>query len=546
MPIGRRANYSAPSTPVAAMMANDGQRFAGLSSVQTPWREQMGDALAGRIGKRNAEQVMTAADFTPLGAAFLGNEARIAFNRGNTGEAAAGVALAAMPLPGAAKKGMIGAGRKVAQEVAPTLGKRGITAYQGSPARLRPEMLEGADFPNMVSTRRPTAPNYAKQGNPDERILIQSGTAMQDALKAYERNMQMLTQEPFMADMAGRPVDEIYRVAVERGAGNLNFIMNELMTPGQVDAARNWYPIAQTLSEKAAARAGVPDFAGYGVQAVFSPQTPWPTNVARTDRLMDMWGDGLSVTPGEARRYVENRLSAGKPDAIARQGFDYAQRIAETPIQDLTDDFDLYARAVLADAARNNPSVPNVNLDGTYGDPFGGITWGSGDTVGKAIRILSNPTIDTVNQQLLGGGKVPSFYNNIAAPFSRLPITTIDTHSAGAAALFPGGGADSIVYRGMGLGGPQGGAADSAVTGSKGLYGVLSDAHTLSAQQMGFASPREVQSATWEGVRGMWGMKDKTPQLKADVAEIWRTSRTPDEARFRIAERVGRPVRRYK
>lgn len=546
MPIGRRPNYSAPSTPVAAMMANDDQRFGGLSSAPVSWRDRVTDDLAGVIGRRTARNAMSAVDFVP----YAGDAAGVAdslqdFARGERLMPAANLAMAALPLPAAIKKGMIGAGRKVAQEVAPAV-ERGITAYQGSPARLRPEMLEGADFPNMVSTRRPTASNYAKQGNPDERILIQSGTAMQDALKAYERNMQMLTQEPFMADMAGRPVDEIYRVAVERGAGNLNFIMNELMTPGQVDAARNWYPIAQTLSEKAAARAGVPDFAGYGVQAVFSPQTPWPTNVARTDRLMDMWGDGLSVTPGEARRYVEKRLSAGKPDAIARQGFDYAQRIAETPIQDLTDDFDLYARAVLADAARNNPSVPNVNLDGTYGDPFGGITWGSGDTVGKAIRILSNPTIDTVNQQLLGGGKVPSFYNNIAAPFSRLPITTIDTHSAGAAALFPGGGADSIVYRGMGLGGPQGGAADSAVTGSKGLYGVLSDAHTLSAQQMGFASPREVQSATWEGVRGMWGMKDKTPQLKADVAEIWRTSRTPDEARFRIAERVGRPVRRYK
>jgi len=121
MPVGRRPNYFAPSAPVAAMMANDGQQFAGASAAPVSWRDMAQDKLRGMIGGRNAKHAMTALDFTPVGAAFMGNEARMAANRGNTGEAAAGVALAALPLPGAAKKGMIGGAKK------------GITAYHGSP-----------------------------------------------------------------------------------------------------------------------------------------------------------------------------------------------------------------------------------------------------------------------------------------------------------------------------------------------------------------------------------------------------------------------------
>ena len=154
--------------------------------------------------------------------------------------------------------------------------------------------------------------------------------------------------------------------------------------------------------------------------------------------------------------------------------------------------------------------------------------------------------MEGINAQLLGGGKVPSFFNNIANPYSAAPISTIDTHSAGAASLFPGGGNDPIVYRAMGLGGTKEApaAADVARTGSKGLYGPISDMHTLAAKEMGFDAPREVQSATWEGVRDLWGQAGKTPELKKAIADIWNNSSSPDEARFLIADLLGKPVRR--
>ena len=413
----------------------------------------------------------------------------------------------------------------------------------------RPARLAGADSPLMVSTRRPSAPNYATYGNPDEQLLVQTGEALKAAPAAFEKNMAMLAEEPFMTGVSGASPEGIYEEGLRRGADNLKFIMTDLMPSEKVDAARGWYPTAQMVSERAAARAGLPPEAGYGVTAVTSPQTPWDINVARLDRMMDMYGDKFATDPAEARRYIQNRIDTMKtPGAVAAKGPDYAERIAAMPYEELTDKFDKFARVSLADATRNSPVVRKIDLSGEYGDPYGGMTWGSGDSVSKALAILDNPSMENINAQLLGGGKVPSFYNNIANPFSEAPISTIDTHSAGAASLFPGGGNDPIVYRAMGLG-PSGkgmppAAADVARTGSKGLYGPLSDMHTLAAKEMGFDTPREVQSATWEGVRDLWGQEGKTPELKRAIADIWKTSSSPDEARFRIAELLGKPVRR--
>jgi hypothetical protein len=265
--------------------------------------------------------------------------------------------------------------------------------------------------------------------------------------------------------------------------------------------------------------------------------------------MMDMYGERFATDPAAARKYIEGRLATmQKPGAIAALGPDYAERIASMPYEEITDEFDKFARVSLADATRNDPIVRKIDLSGEYGDPYGSMTWGSGNSVSKALAILDDPSMENINAQLLGGGKVPSFFNNISNPNSAAPISTIDTHSAGAASLFPGGGNDPIVYRAMGLGPSKKGmppaAADVARTGSKGLYGPLSDMHTLAAKEAGSDTPREVQSATWEGVRDLWGQQGKTPALKSAIADIWNTSSSPDEARYRIAELLGKPVRR--
>lgn len=227
----------------------------------------------------------------------------------------------------------------------------------------RPAQLEGADSPFMVSTRRPTAPNYATQGNPDEQLLIQTGEALRAAPAAFEKNMGMLAEEPFMRGMAGADPERIYEEGVRRGADNLKFIMSDLMSPEKVEAARGWYPTAQMVSARAAERAGLPPEAGYGVAAVTSPQTPWDINVARVDRMMDMYGDRFATDPAAARKYIEGRIATEKkPGAIAALGPDYAERIAAMPYEELPDKFAKFARVSLADATRNDPKIGRAHV----------------------------------------------------------------------------------------------------------------------------------------------------------------------------------------
>lgn len=410
--------------------------------------------------------------------------------------------------------------------------------------------LEGADSPLMISTRRPTAPNFAVFGNPDEKLLIQSGEALRANPKAFEKNMAQLAEDPYMTHVRSTDPEKIYDYGVRQGAENLKFIANELMAPAKVEASQGWYPTAQAVSKRAAEAVGLPPEAGYGVVAVTSPQTPWDINMAKAERLLQMHKEGFQTSPEEAVRWMRSRLEANPkaPGAVPAMGEDWIRRIAETPMHQLPPgSFDRYGKVVVADALRNDPTIRRLLLTGEYGEPAGNITWGSGSEINKALDIMNDPSMANISRQMEGGGKVPSFYNNIAAPYSIAPISTIDTHSAGAVSLSPSGGKDPIVYRAMGLGPPSAGfplgAASPATTGAKGLYGPFSDVHTLGGKELGMR-PNATQSVTWEGVRDLWGQSAKTKALKEDIANIWRGSSSPDAARFAVAERLGKPIRR--
>ena len=153
-------DYSAPSADVADLL--DPTDIVGrgrLESRETSWRDKLKDKLAVRFGRRNAEQMLQVLDFTPAGAAFVGNEAALAVREGKRGEAAANVALAALPLPGAGK-----AAKKVAKAAAKAEGKparaiqrfavprSGPSAKQRPLAQTRTPMRESApSLPASVS-----------------------------------------------------------------------------------------------------------------------------------------------------------------------------------------------------------------------------------------------------------------------------------------------------------------------------------------------------------------------------------------------------------
>lgn len=393
---------------------------------------------------------------------------------------------------------------------------------------------------NLISTRRPNEKNFAVFGNPDEELLTQTGEAMKLDPRAFARNMGLLTEEPFMADMAGRSPDDVFSVGVRRGADNLKFIAEEIMDPEAAEAAVEWYPTANRIGRDFAARIGQPPQAGWAALAATSPQTPWPVNVARVDRMTQMMGDDFAVDPVGLRAFMAQQMAL-KPDkrlAPVRQGEDYVDRIVNSDWGDLSDPMDLYTRIVMADKSRFDPRVLNISPSGEMLGDYGAMTWGNSRDLTNALSMMQNPSMENIRGTLTGGGKVPSFYDDIADPDLASDITTGDTHSTGATGFFPAGANDTIAARGMGSG------MTTASTGSKGYYGVISDAHNLAARELGLPRGNAAQSVTWEGVRDLWGAGGKTDKLKQLVADIWRNSPSPDAARFSVAELMGRPVRR--
>jgi hypothetical protein len=122
--------------------------------------------------------------------------------------------------------------------------------------------------------------------------------------------------------------------------------------------------------------------------------------------------------------------------------------------------------------------------------------------------------------------KVRNFYNNILAPQSPHGDVTIDTHAVAAGLLRPLSGKSLEVahnfanHPGVGLPAARG----TAMTGIQGTYPLYADAYRKAAASRGIL-PREMQSITWEAVRGLFPDTAKTPAHNARVTDVWKQYR---------------------
>jgi len=120
----------------------------------------------------------------------------------------------------------------------------------------------------------------------------------------------------------------------------------------------------------------------------------------------------------------------------------------------------------------------------------------------------------------------------------------VDTHAVAAALLRPLAGHDKEVKHmlGSGMKGERG-PKNSAVIGIKGLYALYAEAYRRAASERGLL-PREMQSITWEAVRGLYPDTFKSGKTnKAEIDKIWKLYKnkkmTLDEARQAAIEYAG-------
>ena len=141
--------------------------------------------------------------------------------------------------------------------------------------------------------------------------------------------------------------------------------------------------------------------------------------------------------------------------------------------------------------------------------------------------------------------KVRNFYNNIYDPNNSNGDVTIDTHAVAAGLLRPLSGNSLEVdhnFKNQTIKG-RGTTKGSTITGINGNYALYVEAYRRAAAERGIL-PRQMQSITWEAVRGLFTDTFKANDANvADVDAIWSRYKNGeielDETRRLVNERAG-------
>ena len=436
-----------------------------------------------------------------------------------------------------------------------------------------------ADFGNLysrkgsgqVSTRFPTAARATE--DPLDDLLVNDFDTFKNSKDVFKKNMELIKNAaiyPNLQKDKGLRTDEQKAEAfVEHVKDNLLYLYDSVPEETR-DVSKLWYVGANKLARSMADKHGLTVEQASAILANLSPQKDWYQNASLGERAADIYFNEKD-TPftaemketakeiffrGSKKAQAANQelldligdMSISEIEAISNiEGYgsnQYSpQQIKE--MKNLSDALTaVYIRAF--DETYNDRGYkiisPNgqildfaKNADGTNSK----VGWGSLNEIAKAVSAMKNADIDAISLSLGTQNKVRNFYNNIFNPESDLGFVTIDTHAVAAGLLQPFSGKSEPVLHNFG-GGAKGkkGSSSSKIDGLNGTYSLYEEAYRRAAAEREVLA-REMQSITWEAVRGLFKPEYKAQDSNTEfVDKVWKRYNkkqiTLDQARREI------------
>ena len=303
-----------------------------------------------------------------------------------------------------------------------------------------------------------------------------------------------------------------------------------------------WYDGANKICNEISKEYGYTLDQVAGVMAVLSPQMDWFRNLSLGRRVIDIYNTKQDYSLDDKMAdYMLNAKSEGKMlfnEKLTKKEIGLlVEEMKGKKFKELSlPEKAFFVRAY--DEVYNSRDYENIsptgevngfvrNADGSRGK----VGWGGFGPIMKSISILEDGKIKNISENLGEQHKVRNFFNNISNPNDKNAVT-IDTHAVAAALLEPLAGSDEQVA--LNLGGPK-----TNSIGSVGTYAIYADAYRELASELGIL-PRELQSITWEAVRGLYKAKFKqSKKNKQAIKDVWEQFRNKEKNIKEVYESIN-------
>lgn len=396
----------------------------------------------------------------------------------------------------------------------------------------------------QISTQNPQG--VTRKYDPIEQMLSIDQKAVEEAMEANPEMYNAITNAILRYGFIPtdtKPEDAI-SLFKKNIVNNLLFL-HDAVPKDIANRSKLWYDGAHKIAKEMGKQYDMTLEQVSGIFAAMSPQKDWFQNVSMGERAIDILkNQGDASWDDNMLKYAESYIREPKDrkEREKRQIFFDKYIRSASKSKTLLKDMDAKTAAAFIrafDEAYHSRQYRIVTPEGGFGDLVRNndgkpstMMWSTYGPIEKAVSIFRDRSRKNISEQLGAEHKIRSFYNNIAAPNADIDHVTIDTHAVAAALFEALAGTDTAVTENFG------GTGKSSVLGVGGTYGIIADAYREAAKARGVQA-REMQSITWEAIRGLFTEELKSgikPKVRAEWDKYRAGEQSFNEARDAIVE----------